>query len=96
MARRLNQYGATTYGRIPSAATLDQIIQSELDAAQNSEARNRILAGNQSLVDLQRTSAANQDAFNSSQLAIARENQQLQDEANEAVQDQGIVTTATQ
>jgi len=96
MARRLNQYGATTYGRIPSAATLDQIIQSELDAAQNSEARNRILAGNQSLVDLQRTSAANQDAFNSSQLAIARENQQLQDEANEAAKDQGIVTTAAQ
>ena len=41
--RRINQYGATSYGNIPSAAHLDSIIQSELDAAASDEQKNRYL-----------------------------------------------------
>ena len=38
----LNQYGATS-GRVPSARVLDEIIQSELDAASNNMYRNKTL-----------------------------------------------------
>lgn len=41
--RRFNQYGATSYGNIPSAAMIDQIIQSELAAAQQDMYRNNEL-----------------------------------------------------
>jgi hypothetical protein len=62
----MNQYGATS-GRVPSAAMLDQIIQSELDAASNNMYREKSFQEGQrqfnvSQQNAQDTAAANQKA----------------------------------